>query len=231
MDRLVLYKAMIIYKVTHIASGKIYIGKWHGDLAQSRWKRHLSSVKCGSQTHFHKAIRKYGSDSFRIEVIACASTREELNALEKHFIELYQSYKYEAGYNMTMGGDFGAVSAEVIARIVAKRHARGNYGNGMRGKHHTSETIKTMRLRRPSWRNTTSAIEKMRYIAFRRKNPIITPLEISTKRNTAVGLKNQGISTRQIAKTLGVSQSTAWFWANNKVRSKRNGGPTSVREL
>ena len=50
-------------------------------------------------THFARAIRKYGKDSFIIEEIDTAQTQDELNQKEQYWIKFYNSV--EEGYNET----------------------------------------------------------------------------------------------------------------------------------
>ena len=95
----------IIYKITNIATDKIYIGQTIHKLAY-RWNNHIKAAKRGSKTYFHKAIRKYGKDSFIIEQIAEASSKEELNRLEITYIQKYNSL-VPNGYNTSTGGEGG----------------------------------------------------------------------------------------------------------------------------
>ena len=100
-----------IYKATNKITGKIYIGfdsNW-----PKRKKRHLSdsfnNTSRGYNDVFHKAIRKYGKDSFEWEIIYQSLDGEYCkNIMEKHFISEYNSFineKNSNGYNMTLGGD------------------------------------------------------------------------------------------------------------------------------
>lgn len=50
-------------------------------------------------THFARAIRKYGKDSFIVEEIDTAQTQDELNQKEQYWIKFYNSV--EEGYNET----------------------------------------------------------------------------------------------------------------------------------
>ena len=50
-------------------------------------------------THFARAIRKYGPDKWQLEVIDGAETQEELNQKEQYWIKYYNSV--EEGYNET----------------------------------------------------------------------------------------------------------------------------------
>lgn len=57
-----------------------------------------------STTKFAKAILKWGWDAFELTVLEdYIESKEELNRLESHYIEVYDSYKN--GYNSTLGGD------------------------------------------------------------------------------------------------------------------------------
>lgn len=94
----------IIYKITNKINNKIYIG-FSTYSAEARFKKHVSTAKCSKRqlSHFHKAINKYGSDSFIIETI-CSVLKNEENAewIEDYFINLYNSMDKNVGYNMIM---------------------------------------------------------------------------------------------------------------------------------
>ena len=90
-----------IYKITCLLDNKIYIGQAR-DLGD-RWKQH---IKCGlgidaPSNKLYTAMQHLGVENFCFEVIEkCAP--EDLNTLEKQWIEFYQSNVY--GYNMNAGG-------------------------------------------------------------------------------------------------------------------------------
>ena len=96
---------MLVYRVTNTVNGKVYIGKWSHPTVDHRWRLHKSAAKSGSPYYFHRAIRKYGADTFKVEVIDWAKTAEELSQMEMSYIALYQSNDPKRGYNMTLGGD------------------------------------------------------------------------------------------------------------------------------
>lgn len=96
----------IIYKATNLINGKVYIGKTTMPFAQRKSKHKYNAFKEDGDAyeyHFYRAIRKYGWDNFKWEIIDEADTKEELNEKEVFWIEYYDSY-YN-GYNMTKGGD------------------------------------------------------------------------------------------------------------------------------
>jgi group I intron endonuclease len=90
---------MIIYKITNKKNGKVYIGQTIGT-AEARWKRHQNdALNRGLDTHFARAIRKYGSENFEIEEIDSKDTQEELTLAEKYWICRLNAV--EKGYNET----------------------------------------------------------------------------------------------------------------------------------
>jgi len=91
---------MIIYKITNLLSGKIYIGQTIQKMT-TRWSRHCSNNRGTSA--ISNAINKYGRDNFTIEEIDGANSQSELNYLEKHYICNLNS-KFPNGYNIKDGG-------------------------------------------------------------------------------------------------------------------------------
>lgn len=97
-----------VYKVTNLVNNKIYIGITTLDVAK-RWYQHCSDAYAKRDNYvFHKAIRKYGSTNFKVEIIDTANSEEELKQKEIYYISFYHSYILDKdcnGYNMTPGGD------------------------------------------------------------------------------------------------------------------------------
>ena len=90
---------MIIYKITNNENGKVYIGQTIRTL-EERFNRHKNDALNNIlDTHFARAIRKYGKESFIIEVIDTANSQEELNQKEQYWIRFYNSVN--EGYNET----------------------------------------------------------------------------------------------------------------------------------
>lgn len=90
---------LFIYKITNTVNGKLYIGQSKRSI-EKRFKRHLSDANNGVlNTHFARAIRKYGSDNFTIELIDTANSQAELNEKERYWIQYYNTVNN--GYNET----------------------------------------------------------------------------------------------------------------------------------
>jgi len=102
----------IIYKYT-APNGKIYIGQTTNEKKRKKAHKNISynpKIK-DYDTHFHRAIRKYGFDSFKYEVLFWTISKSEenmkvvLDTLEKFYIHKYNTFDPRFGYNMIKGGD------------------------------------------------------------------------------------------------------------------------------
>ncbi|MGL4654523.1 MAG: GIY-YIG nuclease family protein [Sarcina sp.] len=87
---------MIIYKITCVVNGKIYIGQTTESLKQ-RFGRHMGYQKFEHDTKFYRAVNKYGSSNFIITQIDTASSQEELD--EKEFFWINEFDSVNTGYN------------------------------------------------------------------------------------------------------------------------------------
>ena len=88
-----------VYKITNLVNNKIYIGQSARGVAQ-RFYRHICDAMNGKlDTHFARAIRKYGPENFTVDIIDSASNQEELNQKEQYWIREYDSIRH--GYNET----------------------------------------------------------------------------------------------------------------------------------
>ena len=75
---------MWIYKITNIQNNKVYIGQTIRPV-KDRFNRHINDALNNIlDTHFARAIRKYGKENFIIEEIDTAQNQEELNKKEQY---------------------------------------------------------------------------------------------------------------------------------------------------
>lgn len=102
-------KTMIIYKITNLVNNKVYIGQTVNSFNQ-RYSgagvgvERITHLKATNE-HLLRAIGKYGTKNFKVEIIEQCNTVEELNSRETYYIELYDSNNDEKGYNKLGGGD------------------------------------------------------------------------------------------------------------------------------
>lgn len=90
---------MYIYKITNLINNKIYIG-------QTKYSVNESILYLGSGKLILNAIKKYGVENFKKEIIIDNIINKTLLCeLEKHYIRLYNSNNSKFGYNLSAGGE------------------------------------------------------------------------------------------------------------------------------
>ena len=91
-------KHFLIYKITNLINNKIYIGQ--------HVTANIDDSYMGSGEHIKNAIKKYGIENFKKEIIAECSTFEEMNDLEKELVN--QDFVNNPNtYNHAIGGTYG----------------------------------------------------------------------------------------------------------------------------
>lgn len=124
---------MIIYKITNIVNGKIYIGQTT-KTAEERLRKHIVEARCEANgtrpnNYFHNAINKYGEENFVIEIIDSAETLDELFEKEDLWIERLNSTNKDIGYNLMTGGQSGKRGQSTYDKISKKKKENWNDPN------------------------------------------------------------------------------------------------------
>lgn len=95
-----------IYKITNQINNKSYIGFTKQKNPYTRINSHFHNKSDPSKIkNIHKAISKYGKESFTKQVLYQSKDKTHTLEMETHFISMYDSRNN--GYNMTDGGDSG----------------------------------------------------------------------------------------------------------------------------
>lgn len=123
---------MFIYKITNKINGKLYIGQTTQN-PSTRWSQHKHSLNNGkcNNNHLQRAWNKYGQTNFLFEVLDSCETLDELNELEKSYIQQYNSNNISVGYNIRIGGDSGGkLSNTTKKKISASRMGISPWNKG-----------------------------------------------------------------------------------------------------
>lgn len=121
-----------IYITTNAINGMKYIGKHKSNEFDCKY--------LGSGILLRKAIKKYGAENFKVELLKSAETLKELNSLEIEFIEKYNCTHDSSFYNLSKGGD-GGDTVNYLTPL-EKIYFYKTRPNGMTGKKHSEETLK-----------------------------------------------------------------------------------------
>lgn len=102
-----------IYRLTS-PSGKCYVGLSVN--VHARWLSHLKKMwKLEVRHPLYDALRKYGSESFVVEVIATLELRSDAEKMEVREIALHRATERDFGYNISPGGDYdGPTGANIF---------------------------------------------------------------------------------------------------------------------
>jgi group I intron endonuclease len=110
----------IVYSILNLNNNKRYIGKTKFTI-EKRWSNHCAYAKNNSKYHFHKAIRKYGVDCWILEILEKVDNVNLLNEREIYWINFYNTFNSDSGYNSTYGGDGGEQTEETKVKMRKKR--------------------------------------------------------------------------------------------------------------
>lgn len=102
-----------VYVAKNNKNGKLYIGITTRPLKDRISEHKYDSFNRSStnKSYFHNAISMYGFDSFSFQVVETvhadnlSDLTERLYALERYYIEKYQTNDRNKGYNLTVGGE------------------------------------------------------------------------------------------------------------------------------
>lgn len=145
----------IVYLATNIHNGKRYVGKTKTPLPK-RWAQHVYEAARGSVFALHRAIRKYGPDSFRLEELGTYLLEEDSLKAERFWIVKLRTIG-AAVYNMCAGGrgtigyrhtreakarmrDIAIAKGQTPSALALRRSAEARTGTT-----HSAETLAKMR--------------------------------------------------------------------------------------
>lgn len=148
----------IVYKHTS-PHGKVYIGITSQSPIR-RWRKDGSGYK--SHTHFYRAIKKYGWDNFKHEILFSGLSQKEAEQKEMELIALYNSTNQDYGYNISLGGESGSFGYRFSKeqKIQLSKIRKGK-NNGMYGKNHTKEAKEKNRIAHMKENLSENTIHKM----------------------------------------------------------------------
>lgn len=116
----------VVYTYTNVNNGKKYCGITCRGLKTRAGKGGKNYTASNPNSHFANAIRQYGWDAFKPEIIFENLSREEACEKEEFIIQKYNLLDERYGYNMTIGGD-KIINSDASVHFGEKN---GMYGKG-----------------------------------------------------------------------------------------------------
>lgn len=131
-----------IYKIINCINNKIYIGQ-SGNI-EKRFKEHKNSVNKKINIPLYRAIRKYGLNNFEFIIIEEVISVQNLDSREQFWLDHYQSYLPEKGYNIYKTAS--SPRGHTFSKEARKRNSDAHKGQipWIKGKKHTEEAIEKM---------------------------------------------------------------------------------------
>lgn len=227
------YIPMCIYTITHIASGRVYVGQTTKQ-ARKRWIAHCAPSNWGKRG-VSGAFLKYGKESFRFDVIDTAENIEQLNHKERFWIAKLDTMA-PRGFNLEHGGNYRKgvtdetrkLQREARARWLANYSDRSSLGNGARGRKRRPEEVAAIvagLIGRPVSEETRKLMsEKQKGVP---KSPEYTLRMARSRMNGHFLLRSDGVifqSYMEASNAMLLAKSAIFHAVNGK--SKSSGGYT-----
>lgn len=134
---------MIVYKITNLIGGKVYVGKDESD-RQNYY---------GGGIYIKSAIKKHGIENFKKEILEYCKTKKQLSKQEIYWIKKLNTL-WPNGYNLTTGGEgFNGKHSEEAKQKISK---------GLKGHRHSEETKQKIRAGNLGKKRSKKTKQKMR---------------------------------------------------------------------
>ena len=128
----------IIYKTTNLSNGKIYIG-------QHKCNTVDFDGYFGSGVVFTKALKKYGPENFKREVLSVVDSPFQADIEEKYYIEIFtNAFGRNNMYNISEGGQGGDLTKFWTPEYISKQSEISSKGWNDERKEKASKRMKEL---------------------------------------------------------------------------------------
>lgn len=119
-----------IYITTNLIEGKRYIEQHKSDKFEP-------NKYMGSGIYFLNALKKYGKNNFKCELLEWCGTKEQLNEREKYWISYYNAQSDDSFYNLREGGSGEILFTESSLERISKNNIGKHFKSEEQRKQHS----------------------------------------------------------------------------------------------
>ena len=196
-------------------SNKKYIGITN-DFEKRKYV-HNHNINTKLKTKFLDALRKYGFENFKWEIIFEVSSWEEACILEKKIIKELNTT--DKGYNMTEGGEgilgYSHTEEAIVKMKTDPRRSHKGQNNPRYGKKVSTETRQKISKRNKGKTYSEETKQKMK---TKRKTQFPPGAKLTTENVIEIkNLLSKNVLDKQIAKMFDISESTVYYIKTNRT--------------
>lgn len=194
-----------VYQIKNLVTNKIYIGSTITSFIY-RWRQHHSKLKMRKHenAHLQSSYIKYGDSNFEYTILYVGTSLEDIRTREQEFINTFNSYNPDKGYNMDSVVDRSTRSEETKKKMSLSRKGKcSGSSNNFYGKTHTEEVR-----------------EKIRQAHIGKKLSDNTKAKMSEKRKIKVRINGMIYpSIKEAAEELKMSKATLSRWVKDERKT------------
>lgn len=195
-------KNYICYITTNILNGKKYIG--------SHVTLDINDSYMGSGVYLKKALKKYGKENFKREILAKVNNYNLMKELEEYYIEYYNAYSSNMFYNATKYSSGITKFPEEKKQLISKKNKNNKYHFGFsQTPHQKSQTSKANKGKKHTkeFKNNISERLKNNNFALGNKFSEESKLKISKAKINHICYKNSERGKKISKKLKGIPKS------------------------
>lgn len=193
----------IVYKMTNIKNGKVYIGQTRKRLKDRFWAHiKFAHRKDRLKTLLHDEINEYGKEVFKMKELCKCKTKENLDLIEIYYIKRFKKMLGENCYNIRIGNSISQETREKISKskkgtIAWNKDKRcpqlAGENNGMFGKRGLQKTTHKIKMYNNKiekiFNGSGEAVDFLKSIGYDKATNTTIIANCKGKRKSAYGYK------------------------------------------
>lgn len=191
-------------------NGKRYVGIGLSESGINRRWNSYKKLKCKDQTKLYYALKKYGPENVKFEVVLETNDIENAKRSEMYLIDVWNLQDSNFGYNILPGGDCSHLgvkrSKEFCEKMshlqTGKKHSsehKNNQSKGLKAYYSSSQSDKTKELIKKIHTGKIISLTTREKMSSCKKGKPLSKEHIQSIKKAKIGMKypNRGKNSRQ----------------------------------